>query len=156
MILRNHMHKFHVLAELPFKCGCCDHLSSSLRYTIDHFYNDHTASGTLLCPFCLKIYVAVTDGKQLTSNIHGYLKHLKQHVESKNHIECSRCALRFLNKGANRVHQMHDHHSRKSIQSQLRELCKDSTKIQKPKVNSDFRFHTVLECVLWQCFRRFV
>lgn len=141
-MLRNHMHKCHVLAELPFKCGCCDHLSSSLRYTIDHFYNDHTASGTLLCPFCLKIYVAVADDKQLTSNIHGYLKHLKQHAESKDFIECPRCALRFLNKGISRVHQMYDHHSRKSIQSQLRELCKDSTKIQKPKVNCLFYFYS--------------
>lgn len=30
---------------------------------------------------------------------------------------------------------MHDHHSRKSIQAQLRELCRDSMKIQRPKVN---------------------
>lgn len=156
-MLRTHMQKFHVLAELPFKCGCCDHLSSSLRYTIDHFYNDHTASGTLLCPFCLKIFVAVADHKQLTANIHGYLKHLKQHAEMKDHIDCTRCALTFLKKGISRVHQMHDHHSRKSIQSQLRELCKDSTKMPKPKVSHSLCpqkmhsswSHSITECSLF-------
>lgn len=98
-LMGNHMQKMHVSAELPFKCGLCDYMSSSLRHTIDHFYNDHTASGVLECPFCLKIFVAVANDQQLTANIISFLDHLKKHVLHTNEDKCKRCALTFLSKG---------------------------------------------------------
>lgn len=142
-MLRNHMQKSHVSAELPFKCGCCDHRSSSLRHTIDHFYNDHTASGTLQCPFCLKIVVAVANNEQLTANIHGYYEHLKKHVTKTNNSICNRCSLRFNSFGALKVHQLCDHASQRAIQRHLRELCKNSIQIPRPKVSKPKRtqFH---------------
>lgn len=93
------MQKSHVSAEMPFKCGLCDHMSSSLRLTIDHFYNDHNASGGVQCPFCLKIFVVVADNEQITANIICYLDHLKKHVSHKNEDKCKRCALTFLHEG---------------------------------------------------------
>lgn len=128
------MQKCHKNAELPFICGGCDHRSSSLRHTVDHFYNDHTASGTLQCPFCLKSYTVVADSAQITVNITEYLNHLKQHVNDNNNVRCTRCSLKFLDKGSSKVHQMHDHGSLKAVQSQLRECCKNTVSIAKPKV----------------------
>lgn len=94
-----HMQKAHVSAEMPFRCGLCDHMSSSLRHTIDHFYTDHTASGVLQCPFCLNITVVVTNNQQLTANINSYYNHLKKHVAHTSDDKCKRCALTFLSKG---------------------------------------------------------
>lgn len=133
------MEKLHVTAEMPFKCGCCDHMSSSQRYTIDHFYSDHTASGALQCPFCLKVIVAVAHNEQLVSNIQKYYDHLKEHVASNNNqkaISCTKCSLRFLHKGAMKAHRLYEHNSHTNIQRQLRELVKDSTSINKPKVGT--------------------
>lgn len=129
------MEKFHVAAELPFKCGCCDHMSSSQRYTIDHFYSDHTASGALQCPFCLKIIMAVAHDEQLVNNIQMFYDHLKEHTTSEKSITCSKCSLRFLNKGTMKAHRLYEHNSQTSIQRQLRELVKDTTPISRPKVN---------------------
>ena len=128
------MQKCHKNAELPFICGCCDHRSSSLRHTVDHFYIDHTASGTLQCPFCLKTYTVVTDKEQIVVNIAAYLNHLKQHVNDNNNVRCPRCALKFVDKGSNKTHQMYDHGSMKHLQSLLRECCKNTVSIAKPKV----------------------
>lgn len=133
-LLSQHMDKFHVTAELPFKCGCCDHMSSSQRYTIDHFYTDHTASGSLQCPFCLKIFIAVANGKQLVTNVKDYHEHLKAHMIPEKGISCSKCSLRFLLKGAMKAHRLYEHVSHNSLQRHLRELCKESVSIGKPKV----------------------
>lgn len=54
-VLANHMQKLHVQAELPYRCGCCNFASSSLRITVDHFYSDHADSGALQCSFCLQV-----------------------------------------------------------------------------------------------------
>lgn len=130
------MSKLHRSAELPFHCGCCDYKSSSLRRTIDHFYNDHTASGTLMCPYCLRTTVVVANNTQLTANITDYLEHLKAHFSQENGgTRCQRCALSFIHKGASKVHQMFDHNSAKALQSSLRECCKNSVSIAKPKVS---------------------
>lgn len=130
------MEKFHVAAEMPFKCGCCDHMSSSQRYTIDHFYTDHTASGALQCPFCLKIYMAIGQSQQLVNNINQYYDHLKEHMVHEKGITCSKCSLRFVHKGAMKAHRLYDHISQTALQRQLRELVKDTTQISKPKVSS--------------------
>lgn len=128
------MQKSHKSAELPFNCGCCDYRSSSLRHTVDHFYSDHTASGTLQCPFCLKIYTIVANNEQITTNIDGYLEHLKQHMAKDSGARCTRCSLIFLHKGSNKLHQMYDHNSLKGVQSVLRECCKNTVSIPKPTV----------------------
>lgn len=130
------MDKFHVCAEMPFKCSCCDHLSSSQRYTIDHFYTEHTACGSLQCPFCLKIFVAVANKEQLVANILGYYEHLKNHMKSEKVISCYKCTLKFVHKGAMKAHRMYDHNTQTSLQRHLRELCKESTSISKPKVRA--------------------
>lgn len=121
-------------AEMPFKCGCCDHMSSSQKYTVDHFYSDHTASGALQCPFCLKIFMAVANNQQLVSNVQKYYDHLKDHMVNEKSVACSKCSLRFLNKGAMKAHRLYDHNSQTNLQRHLRELVKDSTSINKPKV----------------------
>lgn len=128
------MEKFHVAAEMPFKCGCCDHISSSQRYTIDHFYTDHTASGALQCPFCLKIYIAVGNNQQLVNNVQKYYDHLKSHKTLE--FGCSKCSLRFINKGSMKSHRLYEHNSYTALQRYLRELVKDSTSIPRPKVCS--------------------
>jgi hypothetical protein len=51
------MQRVHGQLELPFKCCGCDYKSSSLRLTVDHFYEKHAESGLLQCPFCLKVMV---------------------------------------------------------------------------------------------------
>lgn len=135
------MARCHVNAELPFKCGCCDHMSSSLRYTVDHFYSDHTASGALQCPFCLKIFIAVAHNEQLVANISRYYNHLKEHMQYDKGVTCSKCCLRFLSKGTMKAHRLYDHVSQANLQRQLRELVKDATPIQKPKV---------CECIFFQ------
>lgn len=140
-LLSQHMEKFHVAAEMPFKCGCCDHMSSSQRYTIDHFYTDHTASGALQCPFCLKVFVAVANNQQLVSNVKLFYNHLKEHMTTEKTITCSKCSLRFVNKGVMKAHRMYDHISQTNLQRHLRELAKDSTSISKPKVNTHFNAH---------------
>lgn len=140
-LLSQHMEKFHVAAEMPFKCGCCDHMSSSQRYTIDHFYTDHTASGALQCPFCLKVFLAVANNQQLVSNVKLFYNHLKEHMSTEKTITCSKCSLRFVNKGVMKAHRMYDHTSQTNLQRQLRELAKDSTSISKPKVNTNFDAH---------------
>lgn len=131
------MEKFHVAAELPFKCGCCDHMSSSQRYTIDHFYTDHTASGALQCPFCLKVFIGVAQNQQLVNNVKRYYEHLSDHMAPEKAITCSKCSLRFLHKGAMKSHRLYDHNSQVSLQRMLRELVKDSTQISKPKVGTN-------------------
>lgn len=133
--LSQHMEKYHVAAEMPFRCGCCDHISSSQRYTIDHFHTDHTASGALQCPFCLKIFMAVSQNQQLVNNIKVYYDHLKDHMTPEKNISCSKCSLRFLTKGAMKAHRLYDHNTQTVLQRHLRELVKDSTQIGKPKVN---------------------
>lgn len=135
-LLGQHMDKQHVTAELPFRCGCCDHMSSSQRFTTDHFYNDHTASGSLQCPFCMKIFIAVANDKQLSANIKEYYEHLRAHLISDKAISCSKCSLRFLSKGPMKAHRIFDHISHNSLQRHLRELCKESVSINKPKVYS--------------------
>lgn len=132
------MERLHVTAEMPFKCGCCDHMSSSQRYTIDHFYSDHTASGALQCPYCLKIFIAVAHNEQLVSNIQKYYDHLKDHMTYEKAISCTKCTLRFLNKGAMKAHRLYEHNSHTNVQRKLRELVKDSTSIAKPKVSAPF------------------
>lgn len=132
------MDRFHVTAELPFKCGCCDHMSSSQRFTTDHFYTDHTASGSLHCPLCLKIFVAVAHGEQLIANIKDYYEHLKAHLVPENGVNCSKCSLRFLSKGAMKAHRLFEHISHNTLQRHLRELCKESVSISKPKVRIDY------------------
>lgn len=130
------MEKFHVAAELPFRCGCCDHMSSSQRYTIDHFYSDHTASGALQCPFCLKTFMAVAQNQQLVNNIKLFYDHLKDHMTpEKDTHTCSKCSLRFLQKGAMKAHRLYEHNTQTALQRHLRELVKDTTQIGKPKVN---------------------
>lgn len=136
--LGQHMEKFHVAAEMPFKCGCCDHMSSSQRYTVDHFYTDHTASGALQCPFCLKIFMAVAHNQQLVNNINKFYEHLKEHMVHEKGITCFKCSLRFISKGAMKAHRLYDHISQTTLQRQLRELVKDSTQIPKPKVSCSF------------------
>lgn len=134
--LSNHMQKSHKSAELPLFCGCCDYKSSSLRHTIDHFYTDHTASGTLQCPFCLRISTVVANNEQLTANIVDYLAHLKEHLSKESvGVRCGRCALTFLHKGSAKVHQMYEHNSLKADQHMLRECCKNTVSIVKPKVS---------------------
>lgn len=127
------MEKFHVAAELPFKCGCCDHMSSSQRYTIDHFYTDHTASGALQCPHCLKIFIVVGNNEQLVKNVESYYDHLKLHRKASEY-SCSKCSLRFVSKGTMKAHRLYDHNSHTALQRYLRELVKDSTSITRPKV----------------------
>lgn len=129
------MDKYHVCAEIPFKCGCCDHMSSSQRYTIDHFYREHTASGALQCPFCLKMFLAVAQNEQKTANIHGYYNHLKAHMNTEKGIACYKCGLKFIHRGAMKAHRFYDHNTQTALQRDLRELCKESTPIVKPKVN---------------------
>lgn len=129
------MDKYHVCAELPFKCGCCDHMSSSQRHTIDHFYREHTASGALQCSFCLKIFLAVTNNEQKTANILGYYNHLKLHMNTEKGIACYKCGLKFIHRGAMKAHRFYDHNTQTALQRDLRELCKESTPIVKPKVN---------------------
>lgn len=138
------MQRAHINAELPFKCGCCDHISSSQKYTIDHFYTDHTASGVVQCPFCLKIYVAVAHNEQLVGNIQEYYDHLKNHLIENKNTNCSKCSLRFLHKGAMKAHQLYNHVSQKALQRQMLELCKESTSIVKPKVSLKERYFLFL------------
>lgn len=134
-LLSQHMEKFHVAAEMPFRCGCCDHMSSSQRYTIDHFYTDHTASGALQCPFCLKVFMAVAQNQQLVNNIKIFYDHLKDHMTPEKGVTCSKCSLRFLQKGSMKAHRLYEHNTQTVLQRHLRELVKDSTQIGKPKVN---------------------
>lgn len=54
-LLASHMQRTHVVMDLPYRCGCCSHASSSLRHTINHFYTAHAKSGMLQCPFCLQV-----------------------------------------------------------------------------------------------------
>lgn len=138
------MHNFHRNAELPFKCGCCDHMSSSQRHTIDHFYSDHTTSGAVQCPFCLRMFVVVAKSEQMTANIEEYYKHLKDHMAGTNERKCSFCSLRFLAAGPLMVHQQYDHETQKwHIQCQLRELCSESVEISGPKNKKTPRLESV-------------
>lgn len=139
---------------MPFKCGCCDHMSSSQRYTIDHFYSDHTASGALQCPFCLKVIVAVAHNEQLVSNTKKFYDHLKEHVAGVNNQNCTKCSLRFLSKGAMKAHRLYEHNSHTNVQRQLRELVKDSTSINRPKVGY-FSFHFYFYFFVYLTIKRF-
>lgn len=141
-MLSGHMKKFHVAAEMAFRCGCCDHMSSSQRYTIDHFYSDHTASGAMQCPFCLKMFLAVAHNQQLVSNVKIFYDHLKDHLSTEKTVACSKCSLRFTNKGVMKAHRLYDHISQTNLQRHLRELVKDSTSISKPKANTDLKWQT--------------
>lgn len=133
------MHGYHRNAELPFKCGCCDHISSSQRTTIDHFYSDHTSSGSLQCPFCLRIFVVVANKQQISANIIDYMNHLKAHLNNVK-IHCTYCSLSFISIGTLKVHNQYDHDTQKwNVQRELRELCTEMIEIHGPKYKKPAR-----------------
>lgn len=134
------MHSFHRNAELPFKCGCCDHLSSSQRTTIDHFYGDHTTSGSVQCPFCLRIFVCVANKQQIVANIIDYMDHLRAHMSEKKNFECTYCSLSFIDIGALKAHLQYDHDTQKYyIHRELRELCAEMIEIPGPKYKKSLK-----------------
>lgn len=143
------MHSYHRNAELPFKCGCCDHISSSQRTTIDHFYNDHTSSGSLQCPFCLRIFVCVANKQQISANIIDYMNHLSAHINNTKLYNCTYCSLQFISIGALKVHNQYDHDTQKwSIQRELRELCTEMVEIPTPKYKKTVRKESLNQIML--------
>lgn len=134
--LTAHMQKTHVSFDLPYRCGCCVHASSSLRHTVDHFYNEHAGAATLQCPFCMHIYVAQDEHDvPLPVNIAAYLEHLREHVRPSG-TRCSRCALQFVHRGAARMHQTYGHCSQNKRVNAV--LCRGATRIAKPKYKYNY------------------
>lgn len=102
--------------------------------TIDHFYEEHGKSATLMCPLCLQIFVAANrqDGA-LSGNVNAFLEHLKEHKQSKQQKTCNRCKLVFLTMGSLRVHLFMDHGSGFEQKGQLQPISKSNTNIARPK-----------------------
>lgn len=132
--LATHMLRSHYPSELPYRCGCCTFACSSRRMTIDHFYEEHGRSATLLCPICMQIFVCANrqDGA-LQQNVTAFLEHLREHREPKGQKQCSRCRLTFSKMGQLRVHLFLDHGSGYGQTSQLQAISKTNMNIPRPK-----------------------
>lgn len=132
--LTSHMLRSHYPSELPYRCGCCSFACSSRRMTMDHFYEEHGKSATLMCPMCMQIFVCANrqDGA-LPENVNAFLNHLKEHKNnSKLQKPCNRCKLVFPTMGQLRVHLFMDH-GHAFDAKQLQPISKSHTNIQRPK-----------------------
>lgn len=131
--LAAHMLRAHYPSELPYRCGCCKFACSSRRMTLDHFYEEHAKSATLMCPMCLQIFVCANrvDGT-LAQNVNAFLLHLKEHRSAKKTRACSRCSLQFMCMGKLRAHLLLDHGSGFAHTNQLQPISKSTTSILKP------------------------
>lgn len=131
--LSAHMLRSHYPSELPYRCGCCTFACSSRRMTIDHFYEEHGKSATLMCPLCLQIFVCANreDGA-LAQNVGAFLAHLREH-RGKGVKQCNRCRLQFATMGQLRVHLFMDHGSGFGQTKQLQPISKANTNIPRPK-----------------------
>lgn len=134
--LSTHLQKTHFPVELPYKCGGCDYSSSSHRVTIDHYYEKHSLSGILQCPFCLKIFTAANGNGEIIENVKTFLDHLKRHLNKSQSKKCNRCSLWFMQKGMLKTHQLLDHVSQSNKKRFLKSLCSNKTNIAKPKPKS--------------------
>lgn len=139
MKLATHMLRSHYPSELPYHCGVCTFASSSRRMTVDHFYEEHGKSATLLCPFCMQIFVCANRQEGvLDGNVNAFLQHLRLHKQSRTQKQCNRCRLTFTNMGQLRVHLFMDHGQMFARQGekgsgQLQPISKSHTSIPRPK-----------------------
>lgn len=81
-----------------------------------------------------QIFGAVDNSEQVVANsIVEYLNHMKMHMDPNESKKCPRCTLSFVQKAQMKVHAMYAHASQNARSKSFFEMCKNSTKIMKPK-----------------------
>ncbi|XP_039279025.1 uncharacterized protein LOC111049879 [Nilaparvata lugens] len=104
-----HMHRNHYHLELPYECGICGFRSSQHTAAVDHFYQVHSNSEKVQCPYCLKIVAFANNGRKISQNLYFFLNHIQKHKRKTLARKCNKCALWFVHKGVLREHQQKDH-----------------------------------------------
>lgn len=131
-MLATHMQKNHLQLELPYKCAGCDYKSSSHHLTIDHFYQKHSTSGLIQCPFCLKMTLVCNADGPIAENVSDFMKHLKLHFNKALIKKCTKCAMNFITRGALKMHGLFGHVVTKPA-STVKSITKSVTNVPKPK-----------------------
>ncbi|XP_049536270.1 uncharacterized protein LOC125951457 isoform X1 [Anopheles darlingi] len=140
--LTEHMQKFHLPLEMPYRCAGCTYRSSSQRLAIEHFYNAHRNTLLLQCPFCLKMVTAYrADGpERLAQVLLDFLAHLRQHCsKSVGSKRCHKCALSFFTKGEHKFHSIFDHVSVSCDPADVQLMTSSFNSIVKPKKKASLR-----------------